>query len=103
LTILDDRAQQVTTVVFCAGQYDDVTAWAARAPAHVNVIHDHKAGIAHRYDINGTPFTVSVDREGRVAAKGIVNTEHGLISAADEAVTPARMIDPGQLGKVKQT
>jgi hypothetical protein len=86
LTVLDSRASRISIVVFCAGKLSDVTAWAARVPSYVHVVPDHKASIANRYEVNGTPFVVSVDHDGRVAAKGVVNTGESLIRAADDAV-----------------
>ncbi|MGE5286706.1 MAG: hypothetical protein ACM3ML_05780 [Micromonosporaceae bacterium] len=87
LSALDEYANRIEIVVFCSGQHHDVEAWASRVPAHVRVIADVRAKAAHHYEVNGTPFMISVGMAGIVQAKGIVNTEEGLVWAAEEALS----------------
>src|SRR6218665_34670 len=73
-----EGAPDAQVVVFCAGQLQDVDAWADGLPENVLVVHDPRSGYANKYEVNGTPYAVVTGVNGIVHGKSIINGVEGV-------------------------
>jgi hypothetical protein len=80
---------EITVVIICAGRRAQVQDWARPLDQAVRVVPDDRFQLAASYRVGVTPFLVTVDAQGKVVGRGIVNDRDGLEVAADELLVRA--------------
>ena len=87
-------ATDVSVVAVVAGPPPSVAEFTRRLPERVDVVPDPGGVVSTRHGVAVLPFLVTVDAEGIVRAKGIVNDRDDLERLASSIRERAKVVEP---------